>query len=112
MIINKTTGEWIIEYSILCDNILKKAKGAILKRKLNNAYIFPLKKPCIMNAGIHMYFVFTSLAVIWLNEEKVVIDKVLARPFNAYVPENPAKWVIELPPEKYEKINIGDYLDF
>lgn len=112
MIINKTTGELLIRTSKWLTNPLSQGWGAMMKKRIDCALIFPMKKPSRQGAAIHMFFVFTDLTVLWVNEEKVVVDKALAKPFRTYAPDYEAKYVVELPAENYEKVGVGDYLEF
>jgi len=84
----------------------------MFKRRVDKAYVFPLDFESKYAATIHMMFVFTPLVVLWLNSERVVIDKVLAKPWHVYAPSEPARWVIELPPKHVDHVEIGDYLEF
>ena len=112
MIINKTTGELLSRETKWLNNFFTQGIGAMFKKKLEHGLVFPLPKTSRNGATIHMFFVFTPLTVLWVNEEKVIVDKCLAQPFRVYTPDYEAKYVIELPPEKYTKTKIGDYLDF
>ncbi len=61
-----------------------------------------------LDSSIHMLFVFTDLAVIWLDDDFRVVDKVLAkawRPF--YAPAKPARYVLELHPQHLKDFSIG-----
>lgn len=112
MLYNKTQCKAITENIKLCDNLITKMWGTMLKTEVNHAYIFPLEKETRSGAAIHMMFVFTPLTVVWLNNERVVVDKTLAKPWKIYVPKEKARWVIELSPEKIREVKIGDYLEF
>jgi len=112
MIYNKSTNKPLIHSVKWCDSFSSKFLGAMFKKEIEQGYIFRLNKPSKYSAGIHMFFVFTPLVVLWLNEEKIVVDKVLALPWRAYQPETKAKWVIELPPELDNEVMVGDYLEF
>ena len=63
-------------------------------------------------SSIHMFFVLTDLAVIWINSNLLVVDKVLAktwRPF--YIPRTPALYVLEINGSRLGEFNIGDHLE-
>lgn len=112
MILNKSTGEYLIKESKWLNNFFTQGWGAMFKKRLDCGLIFPFSKPTKNAASIHMFFVFTPLTVLWVNEEKVVVDKVVAKPFRVYSPDQEAKYVVELPPEISNKVKIGDYLEF
>ncbi len=112
MIKNKSTGKVIYEKEKWLKNPISQSIGAMFRRKIYNALVFPLSGESKNAASIHMFFVFTKLSVFWVNNEKVVVDKCLAKPFRVYSPQEPAKYIIEMPPEKIDLIKIGDYLEF
>jgi len=112
MIINKSSGALLSKQSKWLTNPFSQSIGAMFKKKISKALIFPMRKSTKSGASIHMFFVFTPLTVLWINSEKVVVDKCLAKPFKVYAPDHEAKYVIELPPEANNKVSVGDYLDF
>ncbi len=66
-----------------------------------------------LNASIHMMFMWIDLAVIWLNSELQVVDAVLARRWKfAYLPKQPAKYVLETSVANLQDFNIGDRVNF
>lgn len=50
-------------------------------------------------SGIHMFFVFFPLDIIWLDSEYKIVDiRKNVKPFTGpYYPKKPAKYVLELP---------------
>jgi uncharacterized membrane protein (UPF0127 family) len=60
-----------------------------------------------------MMFVFTDLAVVWINAAQEVVDVRLAKKWRpAYVPVKPAQYVLEMAPERLEDFEVGDRLEF
>jgi uncharacterized membrane protein (UPF0127 family) len=60
-----------------------------------------------------MLFVFMDLAVIWINSEYRVVDSVLARSWRpVYAPHQPAKYILEIPPDRLDEFKIGDRVEF
>jgi uncharacterized membrane protein (UPF0127 family) len=60
-----------------------------------------------------MFFVNFNLTVLWLNKDRMVVDKVLAkkwRPF--YFPKRPAQYVLELHESMFSEFQVGDKLIF
>lgn len=75
--------------------------------------LFVMGKETRLGSGVHMLFVFTPLAVIWLNRERRVVDKTFARPFVPwYFPSCPAVYLLEGPVELLSKVEVGDELAF
>ena len=65
------------------------------------------------SAAITMQFMFFSIAVIWMDSDFKVVDKVLAKPWRlAYAPAEPARYTLETHPEILERVEIGDILKF
>ena len=65
------------------------------------------------DTAIHMLFVFMDLAVIWTNSEKIVVDTVLARSWRpVYSPLRPARYILEIHPDRRNEFKIGDRLEF
>lgn len=66
-----------------------------------------------VDSSIHMFFVFTDLAVSWINEEHVVVDRVLAHSWKPiYIPKAPARYVLEINPDRFEDFHVGDHVEF
>jgi uncharacterized membrane protein (UPF0127 family) len=66
-----------------------------------------------VNASIHMMFMWIDLAVIWVNSEFQVVDRVHARRWKiAYLPQKPARYVLEANVAILKDFNIGDQLSF
>lgn len=66
-----------------------------------------------LDASIHMLFVFTDLAVIWLNGKGEVVDAVLARAWRpAYFPKAAAKYILEISPDRLGEFHVGDKIQF
>ncbi len=66
-----------------------------------------------LDSSIHMLFVAFDLAVFWINSDMQVVDKVLARSWRpAYFSKKPAKYVLELHPERWEDYEIGETVQF
>ena len=66
-----------------------------------------------IDSAIHMFFVFFSIAVIWLDRELTVVDVRMARPFAPiYIPGAGAQCVLEGPPHIMDQVRVGDKLRF
>jgi uncharacterized membrane protein (UPF0127 family) len=62
--------------------------------------------------AIHMAMVFFPLGVVWLDNDRRVVDKRLALPWRAYAPSAPARYVLEGEPGVLECVADGDVLEF
>ncbi len=66
-----------------------------------------------MDTTIPMLFMRFPIATVWLDANKIVVDKVLAKPWRlAYSPEKPAQYFVEACPTLLDRVNIGDRLKF
>ena len=87
----------------------------MLRRALedDHAYLFIESRESIALATVHMFFVFFPIAVLWLDDDRQVVDKVLARPFRPlYAPSAPARYIVECSPVVLEQVAVGDRLSW
>lgn len=115
MIQNATRGLDIATDVTCCNSFLRRGLGLMFRRPLreDQALIFVERQESLAATAITMLFVFFPIAVIWLNSEKRVVDKALARPWRLiYAPNSPACYYIEAHPSALEKVEVGDLLTF
>lgn len=96
-----------------CDTFWSKFLGLMFTKELkpDQGIILAEDNETRLNTSIHMMFMNYDLTVLWLDNELVIIDKILARkwlPF--YIPKKPAQYVVELHPSKFSEYSIGDKL--
>ena len=66
-----------------------------------------------LDAAIHMFFVNYDLAVIWINDQKKVVDSCIARRWRSfYMPAKPARYILEMHRDHFQDFSIGDIVDF
>ncbi len=58
--------------------------------------------------AIHMFFVFCSIAAIWLDTAGRIVHAVEARPFRVYIPPCPARYLIEGPVHLLREAHVGE----
>jgi uncharacterized membrane protein (UPF0127 family) len=102
-------------YARYCVSFLCRLRGLTFRRSLNPQEALLLVQPREnrLDAAIHMLFVPMDLAVVWINENKVVVDVQRARrwrPF--YIPAQPARYILEMSESWLSSFCIGDQLDF
>ena len=114
-IVDRETRRVIIQSARWCSSRLCRLRGLQFRRHLKpgEALILVKDKDSIANTSIHMFFVFFSIAAIWINQKGKVTSAQLAKPWRPYYasPE-PASYVLETAPEFLEKISVGDFVDF
>jgi uncharacterized membrane protein (UPF0127 family) len=116
-IINLKTGETIARSVVSCDTFWKRGRGLMFRSQRavaeDQVYLFVERRESVAQTAIHMLFVFFPIAVLWLDRERQVVDKVLARPFRPYyAPSRPAQYYVEGHPGLLDRVNVGDQLEF
>ena len=114
MIKNKTKNFVLAKNKKILFSVFSKAKGLMFSKKLTDTgYIFIFSKP--RKIDLHMFFVFFPIDVLFLDENKKVIEiKEHFKPFTFYISKNEAKYVVELPQEtiKNSKTKLKDFIEF
>lgn len=113
MIKNKSKNKVVHSSFQLCDSLFSKATGLMFKSKVEAPLVFNFKKE--KRHGLHMFFVFCSIDVLFLNKKKKVVDvKENFKPFTFYTPKEKCGYVIELEQGsiKESKTGIGDQISF
>lgn len=98
----------------VCDSIFSELKGLMFSRKLKEkeALIIPIANK-VLNSGIHTFFVFYPIDVIWLDSNFKVVDvRKNIRPFTYQIkPTEKTSYIIEFCNLK-ENIKINDTIKF
>ncbi|MFH1390825.1 MAG: DUF192 domain-containing protein [Candidatus Diapherotrites archaeon] len=113
MLINSTSGKKIIEKTKTANTSFSRFKGLMFEKKENFDYglVFELDKEGRINSSVHMLFVFFPIDIVYLNSEKIVVDKTTLNPWILnYTPKKSAKYFVELPKETASKIKLGEKL--
>ena len=98
-----------------CDTFLTQLRGFTLHPSLarDEGLILVGTRDSRLESSIHMLFVSFDLAVIWINSNMQIVDKVLAKSWRpAYFSKQPAKYVLEVHPERWEEFQVGDAVQF
>jgi len=98
-----------------CDTFLSQLRGLTFRSRLarEEGLLLVGTRDSRLDSSIHMLFVSFNLTVVWINSEMKVVDKVLARPWRpAYFSRQPARYVLEVHPERWGDFEIGDRLQF
>lgn len=98
-----------------CDTFLTQLRGFTFRARLSpdEGLLLVGKRDSRLDSSIHMLFVAFDLAVFWLNSDMQVVDKVIARSWRpAYFSKEPARYVLELHPQRWEDYEIGDTVEF
>jgi len=77
----------------VCNTLISKILGFMFSfSKKPLLFVFDKEKPI----SIHMLFVFQKLLVVWLDENRKIIDVAVMKPFISFKTEK-AKYVLEIP---------------
>jgi uncharacterized membrane protein (UPF0127 family) len=114
MIKNITNNKILCTKSKKLTSIISKAFGLMFQKKIIDiGYIFYFKTP--KNIDLHMFFVFFPIDVLFLDEDKQVIEiKENFKPFTLYFSKKIVSYVVELPHGIIDKskTKINDTLEF
>ena len=98
-----------------CDTFLSQLRGFTFRARLarDEGLLLAGTRDSRLDSSIHMLFVPFDLAVVWINAKMQVVDKVLAKPWRpAYFSKRPARYVLEIHPERWAEYEIGDVVQF
>ena len=112
---NGATNEVILERARWCSSYWCHLRGLQFVRDLpeNEGLLFVTGYEGRTHTAIHMFFMFFSIAVVWLDKSGVVVDKQYAKPWRpAYAPRSPAQYYIEARPSLLHRVEIGDHIRF
>jgi uncharacterized membrane protein (UPF0127 family) len=100
---------------VYCNTFACRLRGLTFRRKLDveQGLLLVQNRDSRMDASIHMLGVFIDLAIVWINNDYQVVDTCLARRWRmAYVPRHPARYILEIHPERLDDFNVGDKVRF
>jgi uncharacterized membrane protein (UPF0127 family) len=98
-----------------CDTFFCRLWGLMFRNELDleDGLLLVQMSESRPNAAIHMLFVGMDLGIIWLNNARKIVDIQLAKSWRPlYTPQQPARYVLEVHPDRLTEFEIGDELDF
>lgn len=113
--LNETQGMIVVPRLRRADTFFARLRGLTFRRALaEDEGLWLLgRRESRVDAAIHMLFVFFPIGVLWLDDQQIVVDKVVAHPFRPfYVPRSPAKSVLECQPAVLQRVAVGDRIRF
>ena len=90
----------------IADNYFKRLIGLMFKRDIDYGLLIILK----YGSSIHTCFMLFTIDVYFLDENKIIFDKVTLKPWKYYNPSKKAKYILETK-ENSLNLNIGDKID-
>jgi uncharacterized protein len=95
---------------VFLKSIFSKGIGLMFKTKINKPYIFIFDKEKIIQ--LHMWFVFMTIDVIFLDRNKKIVEMSTLKPFTLYTPKKKAMYIIEMPIGSKNKLKLKQKLLF
>jgi len=98
-----------------CDTFLTQLRGLTFRPRLlrDEGLLLVGTRDSRLDSSIHMFFVSFDLTVVWINSEMKVVDKIPAKSWRpAYFSKQPAKYVLEIHPDRWGDFEIGDVVQF
>ena len=91
----------------IADNYFKRLIGLMFKRDIDYGLLIVLK----YGSAIHTCFMFFTIDAYFLDENRIIFDKVSLKPWKYYRPSKKAKYVLEVKENSLD-LNINEKLDF
>lgn len=87
------------------DTFSKKLRGLMFRREFKKPLLFPLERKTRFGASIHSFFVFFPFDILWLDENKKIVDlRENIKPFSFNItPRKKCKYILELPKGSIKK---------
>lgn len=98
-----------------CDSFLTQFRGLMFRSRLSRdeGLVLVGTRDSRLESSIHMFFVSFDLTVLWVDSNMKVVDKVLAKSWRPmYFSKQPAKYVVEIHPERWGDFEIDDEVVF
>ena len=114
-IVNQTRSDLRPIQAKYCQSFFCQLRGLMFTNSLpeHHGLLLVQGSDSRINSSIHMMFMWMDLAVIWINSKYQVVDVILARRWKlAYLPKQPAKYVLETDVSNLGDFNIGDQVSF
>lgn len=89
------------------DNYFKRLIGLMFKKDIDYGLLFILK----YGSSVHTCFMRFTIDVYFLDESKMIFDKVTLKPWKYYKPIKKAKYILETKKD-YVDLKKGEKIDF
>ena len=98
-----------------CKSFLCRLRGLTFRSHISpdEGMLLVQKRNSRIDAAIHMLGVNMQLGIVWIDSDNVIVDTIVARPWRlAYIPCKPAKYVLEIHPDRMKEFIIGNEVQF
>lgn len=112
---NTRTGKIVLARAKWCASAFCRFRGLQFQGTTarDRGLIFVNSGESRSESAIHMFFVFMDISVVWLDANRKIVDKTLAKPWRPYyAPRSKAQYFIEAHPDLLNAVEIGDVLTF
>lgn len=112
---NASSGEVVLARVRLCESFLCHLRGLQFVSRLpaDEGLLFVTGSESRANTSIHMFFMFFSISVVWLESSHTIVDMQIAKPWRPmYAPRAPAQFYLEANTDVIERLKVGDRLRF
>ena len=95
----------------ICEDFFSRLKGLMFQHDIrrNEGLLFINHSENRMDAAIHMFFMNFDIAVFWINNKNMVVDKSIAKKWHPfYIPRYNARVIFETHKENIDLLAIGD----
>jgi uncharacterized membrane protein (UPF0127 family) len=102
-------------HTLYCDTFLCRLRGLMFRNEIaeDEGLLLVQKNNSRTDSSIHMLFVGMDLGVVWLDANFSVVDMVIAKSWKpAYFPTHPAKYTLEIHPDRIPEFKLGDKVSF
>lgn len=110
---NLTRKPALVKY---CDSFGCRARGLTFRNQLatdDGLLLVQGNRDNRIETAIHMLFVPFELSIFWIDSTLIVVDKVIAKPWGlAYISAKPARYILEIHPDRREDYQVGDRVKF
>jgi uncharacterized membrane protein (UPF0127 family) len=101
--------------AVYCESFLCRLRGLMFHSRLayEEGLLLVKKHDSRLGAAIHLLFLTMDLAVIWINSMHIVVDTIVASSWHPfYAPHQPARYILEVHPNRLNEFRIGDRVEF
>ena len=98
----------------LCNTFITRFRGLMLVPSIlpESGVLIDEQSDSIAGTSIHMLFMNFDIAVVWINSQLQVVDARIAKRWRPmYAPAKPARYVLELHPDRLPDFQPGDKVD-
>ncbi len=98
-----------------CESFICRLRGLMFRSHLDvdEGLLLEISHNSRLDSSIHMFFVPFDLAVIWINADRCVVDRVIAKAWRpAYFPRQAARYTLEIHPDHFGDFGVGDHVEF